>query len=347
MNTEFDNNSISDIIKIALDLDPESDEYWDAVSALWHKDAQEITAKAGELCSSTCSRERILGVNMLAQLRPVDKALQAAAKDIVLDVLMTDTDVYVILSAAHAEGHLEDPRAMARLVELHRHPDEDVRYAVVHGLGWRREESSVSTLIKLMDDCDADVRNWVTFYVGQMDDMDSPEIREALLHRTDDEESEVRGEALRGLAQRGDQRVIEPLIREIRAIAEAKGNYWDLAFEAAMEMGETRLYLELVELKKGCEGNEWFDKAIAACRIPAPNEEEEPDDLPTTCPVCGLKNAFDKTDGLDYCTRCGWYQDIDHQENHDLTDGWNRRSLNQERKRWKMRLEEGSRAAGK
>lgn len=341
MPSELNDNSIPDLIRMALGLDPDSDEYWNAVMALQRQDAQEITTIASQMCNSAYSRERALAIDILAQLKPSDEGLQAAAKDIVLSVLTTNADVDVIISAAHAEGHLQDPRATARLVELRGHPNEDLRYAVVHGLGWRREESAISALTELMDDCDADVRNWATFYVGQMDDMDSPEIREALLHRTDDEEPEVRGEALRGLAQRGDRRVIEPLIRELRAIAEAEESYWDLALEAAMEMGDTRLYPELVALMEECEGNEWFDKAFAACRIPTPDEEEEPDSSPTTCPVCGSRNAFGKTETLDYCVKCGWNQDVDQQENPDSIEGWNRRSLNQERERWKMRLEDG------
>lgn len=80
--------------------------------------------------------------------------------------------------------------------------------------------------------------------------------------------------ALIGLAERRDERVIDPLIHELKTNGEAEDNYWNHAFEAAMYMGDARLYPALATLEDDCGGNQWFDRAIAACRIPGPEEEE-------------------------------------------------------------------------
>lgn len=51
----------------------------------------------------------------------------------------------------------------------------------------------------------------------------------------------------------------------------------------------------------------------------------------TTCPVCGLENAFDEPGGYDICERCGWEDDPVQSANPDLSGGANKESLNEAR----------------
>jgi hypothetical protein len=57
-----------------------------------------------------------------------------------------------------------------------------------------------------MDYPSAKVRGWATFCLGSELDADGPAVREALLRRVDDPEGDAAGEALVGLARRGDPR---------------------------------------------------------------------------------------------------------------------------------------------
>lgn len=51
----------------------------------------------------------------------------------------------------------------------------------------------------------------------------------------------------------------------------------------------------------------------------------------TTCPVCGLEDAFDEPGGYDICKRCGWEDDPVQTANPDLSGGANKESLNEAR----------------
>lgn len=51
----------------------------------------------------------------------------------------------------------------------------------------------------------------------------------------------------------------------------------------------------------------------------------------TTCPVCGLEDAFDEPGGYDICERCGWEDDAVQSANPDLSGGANKESLNEAR----------------
>jgi HEAT repeat protein len=77
------------------------------------------------------------------------------------------------------------------------------------------------------------VRDWATFALGTQCDADGPEIRKALADRLRDTDDEVRGEAMVGLARRGDTTVID-------CVAEAleSPDPGQLIFDAADEILE-------------------------------------------------------------------------------------------------------------
>jgi HEAT repeat protein len=81
-----------------------------------------------------------------------------------------------------------------------------------------------------------------------------------LLQRLVDENHEIRGEALVGLAKRRDERVLEPLIKEL-----SSDSVGILAVEAAKEIGDARLSSVLRQLKRWNIDKNLLAEAINSC----------------------------------------------------------------------------------
>jgi HEAT repeat protein len=124
-------------------------------------------------------------------------------------------DPHVLSDACFALGHLHDPRAIPAILELREHLDANVRSSVVFGLSGYEIPEAIDGLIALSSDSDEHVRDWSTFGLGQQIETDTPAIRAALHARLDDPCIDARGEAIEGLAKRGDQSVLPALIREL------------------------------------------------------------------------------------------------------------------------------------
>jgi HEAT repeat protein len=81
-----------------------------------------------------------------------------------------------------------------------------------------------------MGDKDADVRDWATFGLGSLSDLDSPEIREAFAIAINDTSEDVKQEALVGMARRRDHRALPYLFACLQ-----RPQVDDLTIEAACE----------------------------------------------------------------------------------------------------------------
>lgn len=205
-------------------------------------------------------------MRILAQLGIPRRSFPDQSLDILLPLLALERDADLLSDIAFALGHIGDERAVEPLSRLRDHPSRDVRYGVVHGLLCQEDERAIQALIELSADEDTDVRDWATFGLGSQIAADTPEIRDALLARLADEDGATRGEALVGLARRGDERVIEPLIRGL-----SSDNAGNLAVEAAHELGDARLGPALLRLRerwgmdKGFLDKRLLDEAISRC----------------------------------------------------------------------------------
>ena len=118
-----------------------------------------------------------------------------------LKILEREQTPQVLNSIAVALGHRRDPQAIEPLIHFKSHPDAFVRLGVVHGLRDHEHALAIQTLLDLSTDLDTDVRDWATFGLGSLIDVDTPAICAALLARLRDEDGDTRGEAMVGLAR--------------------------------------------------------------------------------------------------------------------------------------------------
>jgi HEAT repeat protein len=266
--------SVDELFALARSAQDE-DAYWACVTEL-HGRAEDRTFKLAEvLCESFAAGERCLGADVLAQLGTAP-GLSAAegpfASDsglVLIRMLEDEEEPAVLASVAVGLGHLRDERAIGRLAEFASHPDVEVRRSVVHGLMGHDDDRAVAALIALSRDDDPGVRDWATFSLGAQIDRESPELRDALAARLEDPNREARGEAIAGLARRGDARALEAAL----AVAAGPDGRSPTLDEAVVLLGATtgdpRLVEHLERLRDdpefAAEHREELERALARC----------------------------------------------------------------------------------
>lgn len=259
-----DTRSTEELIRLALDR--KTDDYdevgWDAVVTLHYRATREVLETAKKLLMSQIANERALGADILGQLGVPERAFPEESVTALLGNLKVEREPDVLCSVGTALGHHTDSRAIEPLCKLRNHPDDRARFGVVIGLLACENDLAIQTMMELSRDKDRDVRNWATFGLGSQINTDRPEIRQALLERLNEEEdSEIRGEALVGLARRKDQRALEPLIKEL-----SSETVIDMAVEAATEFATPQLEPTLIELAKRWKSDQALLRlAIEAC----------------------------------------------------------------------------------
>ena len=216
-----DPRSTEELLCLALSKDAAVDdhEYWHPIWALQHRLPQ-IFDQVRRLSESVDEKSRETAATILGQNGVSNKTITNECLERLLIMARAERSSKVLASIAFACGHIHDPRCLEEMLRLKEHPDSDVRSAVVHGLSGHEDNRAIRALIELSSDADMEVRNWATFGLGSQIDSDTPEIRDALVARVQETDLEIRGEALAGLARRGDERVIAPLLKEIEFLKE-------------------------------------------------------------------------------------------------------------------------------
>jgi HEAT repeat protein len=253
--------STEELIERAL-AESDDDVCWSYVRAIHKRATSETFEAAKNLCESEDSAKVVIGTWILGELGYPDKPFFEETVNLLVPLSRTEIDIEALQSITSTLGKIGGPAALERLLELKNHEHEDIRYSVTHGLLTIESDDAIGALLELSHDDDEDVRNWATFGLGSQVETDTPEIREALLARLNEDDAEIRGEALVGLAVRKDKRVVELLVKELTG--KVVGT---LAVEAAFEIGDERLYDALIAL------NDWWDvdeklltEAIENCR---------------------------------------------------------------------------------
>lgn len=260
-----DERSTADLVALYL-RDPETDEAGQALGVVQYRGGREEFELAARLSMSNIARERRVAADILAQLGWQERTYLSESIEILLR-LLNDPDVEVLQAAAIACGHRKSSLSVARLVELGKHPNAQVRYGVSYGLAGQDEPSAIAALLLLSKDEDRDVRDWATFALGSQTDIDTPELRDALRARLTDSDPEIRGEALVGLGRRKDEHLKKAVLGELSG--EFHG---DWAFEAAEAIADPDLIpaLEGMRARMSADLPQRFfvrlDLALLACQ---------------------------------------------------------------------------------
>jgi HEAT repeat protein len=260
LKEQEDERALFTLLELSKDL--AEDVSWEAIAALQRRGGKDVLAYACQFCASGEAHERCVGATILGQLGYKDNyPFCEETLAVLLGMLEGEQEPETLsaITTALGHSHSRDPRTIEPLVCLKDHPDEQVRFGVVFGLLHQEDERAIRTLMDLSTDPDTDVRDWATFGLGSTIEVDTSALREALVARLEDEEGDVRGETMVGLARRHDQRMIEPLLTDLEA-----GWFGSLGIEAAAEIGDPRLYPVLVRLREEWEDgkDDWLYKML-------------------------------------------------------------------------------------
>ena len=257
---DFERLGTTDLLDqtVALADDSVDDEVrWAAVVELRSRPERAVFERAMDWCGSTRPGERRLGADVLSQLG-APRCPYAAESTPVLLQLLRDGNEDVLVAALYALGHLRAGAATDLAVFAH-HASARVRRAVAHALGGRDDAAALNALTLLTADAETDVRDWATFGLGSLCQGDTPEVRDALAARLEDEDDEVRGEALVGLARRRDPRAVAVITAELHA-----ADVSSFALEAAETMPSPEFIGPLRVLARS-EPTEAALKALERC----------------------------------------------------------------------------------
>jgi HEAT repeat protein len=181
---------------------------WDAVSELRSNGNRETFEVAAQWLMDNEPLKRARGAAILSQLREPSEdpkaepkwLFRAEAFPLVANMLKSEDDPIVLDSGIAALGFLYDSAAIPIIAAYTEHPDENVRFSVACALGhFPNDSDAVTRLLTQTRDVDSDVRDWAVFGLGVQGDVNSPEIRDALLERVTDSDEDVREETAVGL----------------------------------------------------------------------------------------------------------------------------------------------------
>jgi len=243
--------SIDELFAQALSGQYEDDAPWEAVDALRGIGTRQVFERARDLCQSSDALSRARGADVLAQLgKTADHRSHSFPEEsysVIADLVQRETDPRPLAAGIAALGHLDNPFAVPLIARFSSDPSPEVRFDVAFALGCFPDDPlAVPTLLRLTHDVDDDVRDWATFGLGVLGNMDSDEIREALVERLEDFDEDVREEAMVALGKRKDQRVLSMLVA---ALGEAEPPV--RAIETAY------LMLEMDNERKGWKGADY------------------------------------------------------------------------------------------
>ncbi|MGI9119845.1 MAG: hypothetical protein ACR2G7_06975 [Acidimicrobiales bacterium] len=170
-----------------------------------------------------------------------------------LEMLHAQSAPTVLDAVINALGCAWDEHASLAVLPFADHHDDHVRLAVARvapsGVeSDAAQEAIAAALIPLSGDAVEDVRDWATFGLGSILDIDSQAVRTALAARLDDAHFDTSCEALVGLAKRKDARAFERTLALLQ-----EGSVPRLAVASARALGDSRLVPYLQELQR------WWD----------------------------------------------------------------------------------------
>ena len=195
--------------------------YWENIRELRKRPNKDVFNRAVELAKSTNKKEKVIGIDVLAQLGLNPRYNQKKTVKIYFNLLKKEQPIKVLTSLLYGIGHNNEnlkSEVVNLICLLKNHKYSDVRFSLAVALGGVENGKAIETLIALSKDKNSYVRDWATFGIGSQIELNNKQIIDALWARINDTDRGTRFEAIFGLTIRRDRRIKEILKTELLKI---------------------------------------------------------------------------------------------------------------------------------
>ena len=232
--------------------------YWDNIRELRSRANSNIFNACVKLIKSSRPKERIIGIDILAQLGLSPRPFFKESRKLFFDILKKEKDPKALFSLLYAIGHNNEKLnsdEMAILVSFKDNADKTVREGLVSALLSVDNKSAIDTLIHLTTDKVSHIRDWATFGIGTQIERNNEDIRNALWGRINDKHTGTKYEAIVGLANRLDIKIKGAIEIELK-----NPDFSALLFEAIATLKAIEYLPELKKILKASRGDETINK---------------------------------------------------------------------------------------
>ncbi len=186
--------------------------YWDSLE-LAAEGGEAAFVVARQFARSSESERHHVAVDLVGRIAALNPGLREQCVDVVLEAIGRSQDAILMSSCISALGHTRSSRAVPFLMGCMAGNDAALRATAVVALACCVDDSPTgrNALIYAMASEDVEMRRIATFAISVNCSADTDAVREALVARLFETDDEVRNEAIRGLAKRGDDRARLPV----------------------------------------------------------------------------------------------------------------------------------------
>jgi len=210
--------------------------YWDNIGELRSRPNTEVFKKAFSLTKSEFKKEKIIGIDILAQLGFDLRPFKKKTLERYFELLDKENEKEILMSILYGIGHNNEAliaKQITKLIQFRNHKNVEVRQGLVSTLLGIENKKAINILIELTEDKISSIRNWATFGIGSQIDISNKEIITALWNRVNDKHQETKLEAIVGLANRGEKEVKKNILKELE-----NGEYGTLLFDAIKSLND-------------------------------------------------------------------------------------------------------------
>jgi len=220
--------------------------YWNNISELRRRPNQEVFEKAYLLAKSDIDKQKIIGLHVLQQLGFNPRYNKKQTIELHFDLLEKAQTNNILRSIFHGIGHNNEEltdKQISKLLEFKNIKTESLKHALISALSGIENMNAIEALIHFSEDKSSSIRNWATFGIGSLIELDNTEIRNALWNRVRDHDFDTKSEAIVGLANRKDKRVKQIIMNELE-----NESYGTLLLEAIVTINDQD-FLPLLDRK--------------------------------------------------------------------------------------------------